>query len=241
MALGQLKAKYAASILGISWAIINPLLIMFVISFIFTQILKTEIKNYPIFILAGILPWMFFSNTLTEASTSIISQKNILRQFSLPREILPLSSMLSNFLNFLIGWLIIFPLFVFFNPKILMFLPFLIVVLLLHFVFVCGLGLLFSVLNVFFRDVNHLLGALLMFWFWITPVFYSLDMIPGQFHWIFNINPMTSYIIFYRDVVFEGFIPAPSIWISIILWAIFSCILGFWIFSQFESKILKQI
>ena len=241
MTVSQLKAKYAGSILGIFWAVINPLLIMSAITFVFTIIFKTEIKNFAFFVLSGIFPWMFFSNALSEATSSILNQQNILRQFNLPRELLPLSSTLSNFLNFLIGWLIIYPLFLFFNPKIILLLPLLIIVLLLNLFFVSGSGLILSVLNVFFRDISQLLGVLLMLWFWITPVFYSVDMVPTRFRWVCSLNPMTPYVIYYREIIFRGNVPSPSIFIAVFLWAFVSLTLGLLVFSRFEFKILKWI
>lgn len=241
IAIKQLKAKYSGSILGISWAIINPLLIMSAITFVFAIVIKIDIKNFPLFALAGIFPWMFFSSALSEGAFSLLNQQSILHQFNLPREILPLSSVFSNFINFLIGWLIMYPLFLFFNPKIILLLPLLIVVLLLNLLFVCGLALVLSVFNVFFRDIGHLLGVLLMFWFWVTPIFYSLDMIPVKFRWVCNLNPMTSYVVYYREVVFRGNMPDPSVSIAIFLWAIISFILGLWAFSRLESKVLKRI
>ncbi|MEW6096378.1 MAG: ABC transporter permease [bacterium] len=182
-----------------------------------------------------------FSSALSEATFSILSQQNILRQFNLSREILPLSSVLANFLNFLIGWLIIYPLFFFFNPKIILLLPLLIVVLLLNLFFVSGLGLTLSVVNVFFRDIGQLLGVLIMLWFWITPIFYSVEMIPIKFHWILNFNPMTPYIVYYREVIFQGRMPNFSMSIGIILWAFISLILGLFVFWRLESKLLKRI
>lgn len=241
MSIKQLKAKYAGSILGISWAIINPFLIMSAITFVFTVIFKTEIKNFSLFVLSGIFPWMFFSNALSEATFSILAQQNMLHQFNLPREVLPLSSVLANFLNFLIGWIIIYPLFFFFNLKIITLFPLLIILLLLNLLFVCGLGLILSVLNVIFRDISHLLGILLMFWFWITPIFYSVDMVPVRFHWVCNLNPMTSYIVCYRGIIFERILPSLSVFIGIFLWAFISSVLGLLVFSRLEVKILKQI
>jgi ABC-2 type transport system permease protein len=241
MAIKQLKAKYSGSILGISWAIINPLLIMSAITFVFSAVFKIEIKSFPLFALAGIFPWMFFSSALPEATSSILSQQNILRQFNLPREVLPLSSTLSNFLNFLIGWLIIYPLFLFFNPEIISLLPLLIIVLFLNLIFVCGLGLTLSLLNVFFRDISHLLGVLLMFWFWVTPIFYSVNMIPVSFRWVCSFNPMVPYVVYYREVLFRDNVPNLSIFIGVFVWAIFSLILGLLFFSRLESKLLKRI
>ncbi len=241
MAVKQLKVKYVGSILGISWAIINPILIMLAITFVFVLVFKTEIKDFPLFALAGIFPWMFFSSALSEATFSILNQQSILRQFNLPREILPLSYILSNFLNFLIGWIIIYPIFFLSNPKIISFLPLLIIVLVLNFLFVSGLGLALSVFHVFFRDIGQLLGVLLMFWFWVTPVFYSIDMVPGGFQWICNLNPMSPYIVYYRDVIFMGRSPSFLIFMGTFIWAFISVTLGLLVFSRLGSKLLKRI
>lgn len=241
MSIKHLKAKYSGSILGISWAMINPFLLMLAITFVFTVVFKTEIKNFPLFVLSGIFPWMFFSSALSEATNSILNQQSVLRQFNLPREILPLGTILSNFLNFILGWLIMYPLFFFFNTKIILLFPLLIIVLLLNLFFVCGLGLALSILNVFFRDIGHLLGVLLMLWFWVTPIFYSLDMVPMRFRWLCNLNPMTTFVIFYREVIFRGNTPHLSIFIGAFLWASFSLLLSLMLFSNLESKLLKRI
>jgi len=241
MAVKQLRAKYAGSILGISWAIINPLLIMSAIAFVFTAVLKMETRNFSLFVLSGILPWLFFSSALTEATVSFLNQQNILHQFSLPREIIPLASILSNFLNFIIGWGIILPLFLFLNPKIILLLPFFVMILLLTFLFVSGLGLMLSVANIFFRDIAQLLGVFLMFWFWMTPVFYPADMIPARFSWVYSLNPVAHYIVFYRQVLFIGHSPGRPTFIAVFLWASLSLILGLLVFSRLESKLLKRI
>jgi len=241
MALKQLKAKYTASFLGIFWAVINPLLVMSAISFVFTVIFKVEIKNFPLFILSGIYPWLFFSTALSEASSAILNRQTILRQFNLPREILPLSSCLSNFINFLIGWFVIYPVFLFFNPRIIIFLPLLVFIFLLNFIFLCGLSLSLSILNIFFRDLEHMLGTLLMFWLWVTPVFYSINMIPEKFRWICNLNPLTPYIVSYSDVLYQGIMPSFTTLIGIFLLAVVSIISGWLLFLRLETEILKRI
>jgi len=241
MAVKQLKAKYAAPALGIFWAIINPFLMMVVITVVFSSIFKVEIKDFPLFVLSGIFPWMFFSGALSEAVFSILNQQNILHQFNLPREVIPLSSVLTNFLNFLIGWLIIYPLFLFFNPKIILLSPLLIIVLMLNLLFVCGMALTLSVLNVFFRDIGQLLGVLLMLWFWVTPVFYSVDMVPAAFRWVCNFNPMTPYIVCFREIIFKGAMPGLSLLIAVFAWAFISLVFGWWVFGCLEPKLLKRI
>lgn len=241
MALAMLKTKYSGSILGIFWAVINPFLVMSVITFVFVAVFKSDLPNFHIFVLSGIFPWMFFSNSITEASSSIIGQQNIMRQFSVPIEIIPLASILANFLNFLIGWVFIYPVFLAYNYHILALIPFLLLGLFLLLLFTCGLGILLSCLNVFFRDIGQLLGVLLMFWFWITPVFYPMDMVPQAFTWVYVINPLAQFILFFRDVIFYGVIP-PFLNIAAIMGsALFILIIGGWVFNFTRSKIIKRL
>lgn len=241
MAVKGLKSKYAGSIMGIWLAIINPLLILLAITFVFSAVFKVGIKNFALFALSGIFPWMFFSGALLEAASSILSRQSILQQFNLPRELIPLSSILANFLNFLIGWCIIYPLFIIFHPKVVLLLPLLMLIVLFNLFITCGLGLFLSAVNILLRDIGHLLGVILMFWFWVTPIFYSAEMIPESFRWIYRLNPMAPYIICYRDILFRVKIPAFSALAGVFLWGVFCLIFGLAVFSRLEPKFLKEL
>jgi len=241
IAVKQFKAKYAGSVLGIFWVVINPILMMLAITFVFTAVLKTEIKDFALFVLSGILPWMFFSAALTEATPSLSTQKSVLHQFSLPKEIIPLSIVLSYLMNFLMSWVIVYPIFLFRNPGIITMVVLLPVIFLLTYVFISGIGLLFSVINVIFRDLEHLIGTLLMFWFWVTPIFYPLDLIPVNFRWIFNLNPLSVFVLFYRDLIFYCRIPELTTFLGAIIWAFFSLSVGILVSIWFESSALKRI
>jgi ABC-type polysaccharide/polyol phosphate export permease len=119
--------------------------------------------------------------------------------------------------------------------------PFLSVIFLLHLVLLLGLGLLLSVLTVLFRDIVYLLSVALMFLFWLTPVFYSVDVMPARFQWIFNFNPMVPFILSYQKILYYGVIPdALLIW-GVFSWPVVSVILGFIVFSRLENRILKNI
>lgn len=241
MAFKQFKAKYAGSVLGLFWVIINPLLMMLVITFVFTAIFKTEVKNFSLFVLSGILPWMFFSGAVAEATPSFSTQKSVLHQFSLPKEIIPLSIVLSCLMNFILSWVIVYPVFLFQNPGIMVMAVLLPVILILTYIFTSGIALLFSVVNVIFRDLEHLIGTLLMFWFWVTPVFYSTEMIPRNFQWVFNLNPMSAFVIFYRDVIFYCRVPELTTFLEVIGWAFSSLCIGVLVSIWFESSALKRI
>jgi ABC-2 type transport system permease protein len=241
MAVKQFKAKYAGSVLGIFWVAINPFLLMLAITFVFTTVFKTEGKDFPLFVLSGIIPWMFFSGALSEATPSLSAQKSVLHQFSLPKEIIPLSSVLSYALNFLISWLIICPLFLFRNPGAITMIVFLPVIFLLTCIFISGISLLFSVVNVIYRDLEHLIGTLLMFWFWITPIFYSVEMVPANLRWVFNLNPVSAFILFYREIIFYCHVPELATFLAVTAWAFFSLSVGILVSIWLEPRVLKRI
>jgi ABC-2 type transport system permease protein len=241
MALKQLKAKYAGSVLGFFWAIVNPILLMLAITFVFTIVFKAQIKGFSLFVLSGILPWMFFSGAVSEATPSLPAQNNVLHQFSLPKEIIPFSIVLSYLLNFLMSWIVIYPIFLLYNPAIARTAIYLPLALILTYLFISGAGLLFSVLNVIFRDLEHLVATLLMFWFWVTPIFYSIDMIPKSFHWIFNLNPLCVFVLFYRDIIFYGRVPGLPAIAGMTIWALGSISAGVLVSTWLESDVLKRI
>ena len=241
MSVKQFKAKYAGSVLGIFWVIINPLLMMLAITFVFTAVFKTEINNFALFVLSGILPWMFFSGALSEATPSLSTQKSVLHQFSLPKEIIPLSITLSYLMNFLMSWIIIYPVFLFQKPGIITMVVLMPVIFILTYIFTSGISLLFSVVNVIFRDLEHLIGTLLMFWFWVTPIFYPVEMVPVNFRWVFNFNPLSAFVLFYRDIIFYCRMPEPAIFLGVIIWAFLSLCVGILVSTWFESSALKRI
>lgn len=241
MSLSQLKAKYAGSKLGIWWAVVTPLLLAVCINFIFTTVFKVTIPNYTLFLLSGLIPWLFFNAALLEATNSFIANAPLVKQTMAPREFVPISTVLSNLLNFLIGFVFLLPLFILYNTQILSVVIMLVLVILLHFFFIVGLGLFLASLNVFFRDVNHLLSIGFMIWFWITPIFYSLEMIPYPFRWVCLLNPMTYYIISYKQILFGA--QSPSLLTLFILFSLSVgfLIIGYLFFLKKEKALLKKI
>jgi len=241
MAVAQLKAKYAGSRLGAWWAIVIPLMLAASINFVFNAVFKIEIKNYTLFALSGIMPWFFSMNALTESANSFLANSSTLKQNIFPREIIPLSSILTNLLNFLIGLIFLLPLFIILNFKIIVILPFLLLVIALHFIFIIGLGILFSCVNVFFRDLTHFMSIGFMVWFWITPVFYYLDMVSFPFRWVCLLNPMTHYIILYQNILFRAKLPSLMDLSVVSLITLVSITVGCLVFIKKEPLLLKRI
>jgi ABC-2 type transport system permease protein len=154
--------------------------------------------------------------------------------------VIPLSSILSNFLNFLVGFGVIFLIFLVFLWKVILLLPMLFLQLLLFLLFLWGLGLIFSTLNVFYRDVFYFLSIGLMIWFWITPIFYSLDMIPYPYKIVCLVNPLTYFMLSFRDILYYGRIHIFNISMSF-AFSIFFFSLGYYVFLIKEKELLKRL
>lgn len=199
-----LKAKYAGSFLGMMWAFINPLLLAMIISFVFTNILKIPAGDFYLFVLSGILPWTFLSGSLQEASLSIPANAALLKQFPLPRAIIPLSVVMANFILLVFGLFAVMPLFLIAHPGMIFALPLLAVALVMFFIFTLGLSLLLSSLCVQFRDISHILNTFLMFWLWLTPVFYTIDIVPQEYRAMIDLNPIQPFLTLFRGGLLKG-------------------------------------
>ncbi len=241
MVAKNLKDKYIGSAIGISWAIINPVLITLAVTFVFTHVIKTGVRYFPLLVLSGLLPWSFFVNSICEATISIKQNLDILNRFVIPREIIPLSVVAANFINFLLGFVIMMPIFIIYNISIIKYLWLLPCIMFLHFIFTLGISMLFSVVNVYFKDLSQLLNVGTMFLFWLTPVFYSMDTVPPAYRWLIFANPAASFIVIYQELLYKGSLPGIVIWLSAGMISLISLIGGYYVFISKEKELLKYI
>lgn len=241
LVLRNLRVRYKGSILGFLWAFLNPLLTMLVLYMVFSKIMRIQIPQYPLFLLSALLPWSFFAASLTDATHSIIDNANLVKKVYFPREILPISYVLSNFINFLFSLAALLPILIIFRAPSLKLVYLLPVVLITHLVFTIGLALFLSCANVFFRDVSHIVGIALMFWFYLTPVFYSIDMVPQSLRSVYMLNPMASIITMYRNTLFEGKVPE-VVNIAIVFSVVtITLLIGYFVFRRYEPSFAKEI
>lgn len=201
----ELRVRYKNTVFGFLWMLVNPVLQMLVIGFIFRFFMKEPIENYYYYLFIGLLVWNFFSLSLTKSTSSIVWERNLIKKAKFPRSVIPLSIILSNFVHLLIAMgILILPMMFLgtlsFSGLIYVLLGFLFLL-----VFTVGISLLTSALNVRFRDISFFVQAILMVWFYATPVIYPLSMIPYQFYWLWRINPMTSVLQFFQ----HGFLGKP--------------------------------
>ena len=241
MSLRSLKTKYSGSILGIWWAVATPCILAISINFIFSNVFRMDVQHFTFFVLSGLLPWFFFSNALGETSNCFTGSASILKQCLFPREIIPLAYVLANFLNFLIGFVVLLPLFIVTKAEVIRFVPFLLLVLFSQLMFVAGIGIIFSTLNAFVRDVTHFLPTALMIWFWITPLFYRLEMLDFPYRWVCLVNPMTYYTVCYQHILFAAEAPPAFALLASFFIGITVLVAGYFFFLKNERHLLKRI
>jgi len=203
----ELKARYRGSVLGFFWSFINPLILLTIYSVVFATFLPNRsqlIEPYGLFLFCGLLPWTWFASSLNEASTSLVAGGNLIKKVLFPAEVLPLVSVLSNMVHFVLGLPILAAFLLYFEhtPDLLDLVWFPVVVL-IQLIFTAGLALLLAALTTFFRDIRDLLSHVLTFWFFATPIIYPWFQ-PGleRFQIWFKWNPFTHLAVSYQELLF---------------------------------------
>lgn len=203
----DLKARYRGSVLGFFWSFINPLLLLLVYSFVFSVVLPgshgKDMEPYALFMFCGILPWTWFSSSLLESANVLIAGGNLIKKVLFPAEILPIVTVLANMMHFFFGLPILAIFLVYYQAPVtigeLAWFP---IVVLVQLVFTIGLSLILAALTVHFRDIKDILGNLLTFWFFATPIIYSLTSVPKERQRVLNFNPFTHLAVSYQEILF---------------------------------------
>lgn len=205
LTLHRIKVRYKQSILGIGWAVLQPLLLMAVYTVIFSVVTRmpSEGAPYAVFVYAALLPWTFFSTSITTASTSMVTHNNLITKVYFPREILPLTYVLAALFDFLMASVVLAILLWIYHvaagPNVLLVAP----LMLIAFAFALALSLFLSAFQVRFRDVGLALALLMQLWMYATPVVYPLSVVPRRYLWAYLLNPMSGVVENFRQVVLK--------------------------------------
>jgi lipopolysaccharide transport system permease protein len=237
----DLRTRYKGSFLGFLWTFANPLLQLLVYTVVFKSILKVEIPNFAIFLFVGLLPWIFFSSSVLGSSINIIANANLIKKIYFPRYILPLSLVIGSLLNYIFGLCILIPTLYFSGIGIswtVLYLPLLLVI---QFVFLAGLSLLLSSLNVYFRDLQHIMEVLVMVWFYLTPVFYSKDIAPDYLKKILEINPMANFVDAYREILINKQLIPGELIFKLLVISIVTLLFGAIIFNKLQKGFAEEL
>ncbi len=246
----DLRVRYKGSILGYLWTQLAPLLMMLVFTFVFTLLMRSNIALFPVFVIVGLLPWNYCSETVTSGTRCILDNANLIKKVFFPREILPLVSVFSGLLNYIFSLPVMFLVMAVIQLLALgqlnfswtfLYLP---ILLLIQTLFLIGITFFVSALAVYFRDIVHLIGIVVLFWFFLTPVFYSLDTVnmPHMARIVRWLNPMASLIEFYRDTLYGntvsiGMVPTPGLpaidsMLRLVITVLLILGFGYWFFHR---------
>jgi homopolymeric O-antigen transport system permease protein len=242
LVLRDLKARYKSSILGYLWSLVNPLLMMGVFTVLFRFLLKSGIPNFPVFIIVGLLPWNYFATSVSGAVVSITGQSNLIKKVYFPREVLPISLVIANLINYVLALPAMFLIMIVLKAHfqwVMLFFP---LIALIETIFVLGVALFLSCLNVFFRDTQVVMEVVLTAWFFLTPIFYRLsDLVPDHARLVRWLNPMASLVDFYRDIFYLGGMPGWDALVRTLVTALIVLLVGYLFFVRFSSRFGEEV
>jgi ABC-2 type transport system permease protein len=237
----DLRSRYKGSVLGFLWTLVNPLLQLIVYALVFPYVLRVNIENYTLFLFVALLPWIFFSSSVLGATTSIVSGANLVTKIYFPRLLLPLSVICTNLMNYLFSLSIVFPVLLIAGTTMSWHVLWLPVVLLIEFLFILGLGLIFSALYVKYRDIEHIMSIVVFSWFYLTPVIFPVEAFPEWVGSLLYFNPMTAVITSIRNVLLYASPPDwPWLLYTFICGSV-ATLIGYSVFKRGEQTFAEEL
>ena len=238
----ELRGRYKGSALGFLWTFINPLLQLLVYTFVFSIVMPNNIDKVYLYLFIGLIPWLFFSGSLTGGAACILNQKDMVKKIYFPREVMPIAYVTSNFVNMLLCFIVIFAVIIVsgigINIKAVLYLP---IIWIVEYIMCLGGAMLTSALTVYFRDLEYILGIVTMAWMYMTPVVYSLEMVPERLRPLMNLNPMTPVIVAYRDILYSKQIPELGTLASGFTLGIIVLVIGYIVFQKLQRGFAEEL
>lgn len=236
LALKDLKIRYKRSVLGFLWALLNPMLLMLVLTLVFSTIMPIDKPHYAIFLLSVLIPWTFFAQSLSYAAESIVGNGDLIKKVRVAKLVFPVAAVVSNMINLMLSFIPLALIVLAMGHPFYWTWIFLPVPLLGLTLVTLGATFFFATANVYYRDVSHILQIVLQLWFYVSPVIYSQDLVPAKYMFLFKLNPMVYVLNGFRMAVYHGQLPA---WTNV--FASFTCGIiamlgGFYIFRRYQDE-----
>ncbi|MBE1445676.1 ABC transporter permease [Paenibacillus sp. OAS669] len=241
LVLTDLRTRYKGSVMGFLWTFLNPLLLLAIYSVVFSFIMRQNIENYPMFLFCAILPWTFFSSSIQSCSGIILRNSNLVKKIYFPREILPLSVIIAGVINYFFGLVILIPSLLLTGIHINISLIAFPLILFVQTLLVLGVSLIVSAMNVYFRDLEHIIAIVLQAAFYITPIIFPISMVPKEFQMYFLLNPMTEIIQAYRNIFYYGTMPDFAHLFLYLLYSFIVLVIGWAIFNKLQKSFAEEI
>ena len=237
----EIRGKYKNSALGVIWTFLNPLLQLLVYAFIFPLILKSTQPFYVVFVCVGLVPWTFFTTSISQSAWTIIGNGNIVKKVYFPREILPISVVTSGMINFLISTLIIVAFCFIYGLGLTKYVLFFPLVLLIQYILQLAISFILSAVTVYFRDLEHFVQIILQVMFYATPIVYAADTIASPFNIILALNPMAHIINGYRNIFYYQTMPDLKALFILLAISVVACIAGYFLFRKLQKGFAEEL
>jgi lipopolysaccharide transport system permease protein len=237
LVLKDFRTRYRNMSLGVFWSMVNPLVMMGVLTFVFTRIFENRsIPKFPVFVLCGMVPFNFFSLAWSTGTTSMLDNANLIKRVAVPREVLPISSVLGNAVHLGIQALLLAVMALVFGAGINWFWLWMPIIWALEIVFTCGCVLLCSALDVYIRDMRYVVESACTVLFWLVPIFYSFPMIRPEYRELYRWNPLAAVIFALRAIILDAKAPAASLLIQLTLGSFGMFALGWYVFRKLSLR-----
>ncbi|KAI4447511.1 Teichoic acid translocation permease protein TagG [Eubacterium plexicaudatum ASF492] len=238
----DLKGRYKGSALGFFWTFLNPLLQLAVYTMVFSTIMRSGIEDYYLFLFVALIPWIFFSTSLTGGASCIMAQQDMVKKIYFPREVLPVAYVTSQFVNMLLSFIVIFIVLFFsghfLQPAAVLCLP---LIMIIEYILALGFTMVMSAVTVYIRDLEYILGIFTMAWQFLTPVMYPIEQVPEQIRIVFSFNPMTYIITAYRDILYYGKMPRLETLLSAVIIGSIMLVTGWTVFFRLQKRFVEEI
>lgn len=237
----ELRGRYQKSVLGMLWTFLNPFFQIVIYTLVFTFIFPSNIENYYIYLMTGIIPWNFFTEALGQGAGCIVANSDMTKKIYFPREILTIASVTAKFINMLLAFIVIFAFLLFSQVGISWHILLLPIVWIAEYLIALGFTLFFSAITVYLRDMEYIVGVLLMAWIWATPIMYSMDTLDLRVAHLLLLNPMTSIIMSYHNLLYYHNIPTLLTIVGILLIGIVLVVVGEAVFVRLEGNFAEEL
>lgn len=237
----DIKTKYRRSILGVLWTLLNPLLMMLVLSVVFSHIFKFQVENYPLYILSGQVVFNFFSESTSSAMSSIINNAPLIKKVYIPKYLFTLSRVASSVVNVMASFCALIVVMVFSGIELNFTVLLLVVPMGILIIFSTGIGLLLATVAVKFRDIIHLYGVLITALTYLTPVIYPISILPAKIRFFVELNPLTGILNMFRNLMLYNTLPTVGQLLTSVTIAIGTFLLGLFVFYKNQDKFILNI
>ena len=241
LALKELKIRYKRSVLGFLWALLNPALLMLVLTFVFSHIMIIAKPHYAVFLLSVLLPWTFFAQSLSYAVESIVGNGDLIKKVAITKAVFPIAAVISNIINLLLSMIPLAIIVLVTGSPFYWTWIYLPVPLIALTIFTLGGTFFFATANVYYRDVSHILQILLQAWFYVTPIIYDESLFPAKYRWTFKLNPVVYVMHGFRLAVYYGKLPELKSIIASFICAFVALAIGFMIFRKHQDNFVFYV